>query len=995
MKKIIERIASLFLVAFIFTFGITSILAASDSVDITLQVVGGAAFPPPSAGDPMAVLADVDSDGNLERATNADNNSANGYELFNDFDGSSTITNTIDGDLDGKVDYLINTGAGPEPEMYWDPDHNILFAIALLDVDGDGTLEYLFDSNKDGMVDKYFDPNTSQVYQITGMKLKDVDGDGILEIAKDDDNDLGLNGYELFIDSGGTASNAYVSKDLTGDGNYDFLIDTDSDGNPNVFWDPKNNKLSTLIPQDVDTDGTIEYLADINGSGIYNKYYDPNDGLLHDYMGSLMVADVDGDGNLEQALDSDASMVNGYEVFNDPDLSSTAIVSADLSNDGNQDFLIDINGNGVAEKYWSPVSRILTDLIYQDADGDPTIEYLIDFNNNGVYSKYYDPDTGLVYDMLSTKFRDVDADGVKEKATDLNNNLSLDGYESFNDGAGVASVAIIAQDISGDGNYDYLIDTNGDGIPNVYWDPTHDILTNIFLQDLDGDGTQEWLIDLDGNGVFEKYYDPNDGVFYKIVPGQLKEIKQVQPVEEKKEETKNIPTDEIALPVKLTLDSNNTVAKANGTDSILITVSARDAKGMVPKGLYIKLASDSKDDIFNPEKAPVDEKGFAYFSVKSSTPHASILRATPVDQEVSFVSSTLNINFTKYLVDETEQKSFLAGILDKIAEGIFLFKNNVNTKAFVSGTMTPVAVVSGIILAYLSLITLLQSLSDIIPLINYILNSILQLFGLAKKPKSWGTIYDSETKDPLELAIVRLVDATTGEIKQTQATDKLGRFSFDPVEGQYYLKVTKPNYNFPSGALKGLSMDKGYTSLYFGENIKLKTDQLINMSVPLDKFELQKLSRSFVDSVKSLFDKISTPLLVLGLAISVFALWVEPNVVNGVITGLYGGLIGLKEWLKLPIPKPAGFIVDSKTGKAVEGVAVKIYDAKYDKMIETKVSGKDGRFDFLLPPGEYYAQVASSGYKIDSGMGGRFYNGGKFTIQSEKNPNLRIPLTSA
>ncbi len=60
---------------------------------------------------------------------------------------------------------------------------------------------------------------------------------------------------------------------------------------------------------------------------------------------------------------------------------------------------------------------------------------------------------------------------------------------------------------------------------------------------------------------------------------------------------------------------------------------------------------------------------------------------------------------------------------------------------------------------------------------------------------------------------------------------------------------------------------------------------------------------------------------------------------------------------------PVGRVIDSQSGKPLELAVVRLYDQKTKKLLQTKVTNKDGLFDFLLPSGAYFIQVTKKGYK--------------------------------
>ena len=113
----------------------------------------------PLSGD---IQSDVDKDGNQEKTTDTDQNSSNGNETFSDPDGSSEAVISTDGNGDGLVDQFIDTNHDGQPDVYWDPYHDIISVIAPV-----GSDNYEFDSNGDGTPDRTIAADTKEVTKRT------------------------------------------------------------------------------------------------------------------------------------------------------------------------------------------------------------------------------------------------------------------------------------------------------------------------------------------------------------------------------------------------------------------------------------------------------------------------------------------------------------------------------------------------------------------------------------------------------------------------------------------------------------------------------------------------------------------------------------------------------------------------------------------------------------------------------------------------------------
>src|SRR5687768_14769658 len=78
----------------------------------------------------------------------------------------------------------------------------------------------------------------------TNYVSADVDNDGNLEYATDEDGNAD-NGYEVFSDPDKSSDDLLIV-DGDNDGKADFFIDTNGDGEPDVYWDPDDGRISSV-----------------------------------------------------------------------------------------------------------------------------------------------------------------------------------------------------------------------------------------------------------------------------------------------------------------------------------------------------------------------------------------------------------------------------------------------------------------------------------------------------------------------------------------------------------------------------------------------------------------------------------------------------------------------------------------------------------------------------------------------------------------------------
>lgn len=238
---------------------------------------------------------------------------------------------------------------------------------------------------------------------------------------------------------------------------------------------------------------------------------------------------------------------------------------------------------------------------------------------------------------------------------------------------------------------------------------------------------------------------------------------------------------------------------------------------------------------------------------------------------------------------------------------------------------------------------------------------LLTFFGLRKKSKPWGTVYDSVTKQPIDPAYVVLYDLN-GEEVATSITDMEGRYGFTPPPGIYTIVANKTNFAFPSVKLAGRTHDELYTDLYFGERIMVNEDnQIIAKNIPLDQLnfdwnEYAKNAQSrFVHFNRRnlIIARILNLIFTLGFTITIISFIIDPTFFNGTLIALYILISLVKVNFNPKLVR--GSVKEAASGLPLSFAIIRIYSTITNKEVTHKVSDQNG---------DYYALVANGVYRI-------------------------------
>ncbi len=231
-----------------------------------------------------------------------------------------------------------------------------------------------------------------------------------------------------------------------------------------------------------------------------------------------------------------------------------------------------------------------------------------------------------------------------------------------------------------------------------------------------------------------------------------------------------------------------------------------------------------------------------------------------------------------------------------------------------------------------------------------------------RRRKKWGVVFDAITQMPVDLAIVRLLDAETGRIMRTAVTDQQGRYAFIVKPGSYRLTATKVGMTFPSVFLKEKKESARFIDLYHGEPVAVSAEDVITANIPLDPIGSAKTPTRIVwEGVGRRFQH---GIGILAIVTMVGVMVIAPSMFTAAL--LAGNVIFYAVFRRVTSvrhPKSWGIVYDEETGKPLTNVVARVFDTAYDKLLETQVTDIKGRYAFLVGNNVYYVTFEKPGYR--------------------------------
>lgn len=236
-------------------------------------------------------------------------------------------------------------------------------------------------------------------------------------------------------------------------------------------------------------------------------------------------------------------------------------------------------------------------------------------------------------------------------------------------------------------------------------------------------------------------------------------------------------------------------------------------------------------------------------------------------------------------------------------------------------------------------------------------NAVLVFFRIRKKVRPWGTVYDSQTKQPLDPVYVTLLDLEGNEVASA-ITDIDGRFGFVVDSGVYTILVKKSNYSFPSTKLEGKTEDELYTNLYFGEQVRVLEDGgVLYKNIPLDQiaFDWNEYAKknqkrlSYFNNRDIAIVRFSQFLFTLGFVFSTYSFFVGQSTTSTIVILSYIAVYFIRKLN--PNYRVKGNVYVGNV-PAVFSI-IRFFSTTTGQEIAHKVTTRSGQYYGILPNGTY------------------------------------------
>ena len=258
--------------------------------------------------------------------------------------------------------------------------------------------------------------------------------------------------------------------------------------------------------------------------------------------------------------------------------------------------------------------------------------------------------------------------------------------------------------------------------------------------------------------------------------------------------------------------------------------------------------------------------------------------------------------------------------------------------------------------------------------------SFPQIFGLARRKRVFGVVYDARTKKPIAHARVEMIDQF-GRVLETKFTDFDGRYAFlanvaSTPSVSVSIRVSKSGFTFPSFTEPTAVDTTLYENIYRGGQITPPVEGVLNFNIPVDPIDTEVSSVSTLSWWgRAVTEKILITGFILGVIVNPLNYYLLPTTLKFWLLVFFFVTNAIRI---LVARRPYGVVLDSATGKPMAFALITITDES-GKRAGFTVSDELGRYVLNVPPGHTYTietrtpaaatAVRSSHYTFTSSSG--------------------------
>ena len=255
-----------------------------------------------------------------------------------------------------------------------------------------------------------------------------------------------------------------------------------------------------------------------------------------------------------------------------------------------------------------------------------------------------------------------------------------------------------------------------------------------------------------------------------------------------------------------------------------------------------------------------------------------------------------------------------------------------------------------------------QNVTDFIYIVRGGWNRFLSFVGARTKRRHWGTVYDSDSKQALDPALVELLDADTQAVLEQSFTDIQGKYGFLDRVGAFVIRARKTNYSFPSHKVTG-DNDMMYENIYHGERFSITgvNDEAITPNIPMDQIatdwnqeEKKRMGLHRGLKMDAFISDVSSVIFWVGYALSLATVISSPHLLNGILAVVYTLMVGISTYW--PTPRLWGQLKSAR--RSVSGLTVVLrHPQQLSTIVSRAQTDAQGRFFLKATPGDYQLDV--------------------------------------